>query len=211
VLSILVSGRSLQELGAESGQFFRWRFLTRDLWWASNPYSLSAAPRGDILRITVKNLGEHSAALARLRPGTRVITEGPYGAMTAARRASRKVLLIAAGIGITPLRALFETLPAGPGELTLVYRVSRNADVVFGDELAAIAHQRGARLHIVSGPRTELGYDPLSTAALTSNIPDLRHYDVYVCGPDPMTASVTRALRTAHVPRRRIHHESFEF
>jgi ferredoxin-NADP reductase len=211
VLSILVSGRSLSELGAESGQFFRWRFLTRDLWWAFNPYSLSAAPREDTLRITVKNFGQHSAALARLRPGTRVLTEGPYGAMTAARRSKRKVLLIAGGIGITPLRALFETLPAAPGDLTLVYRLSDDADAVFRDELTAIARYRGARLEIVPGRRTELGYDPLSAAALAANIPGLRDHDVYLCGPEPMTTAVVSALRTAKVPGRRIHHESFEF
>jgi predicted ferric reductase len=211
VVSIVVHGRDLQELRAESGQFFRWRFLTRDLWWASNPYSLSAAPHGDTLRITAKDLGEHSAALARLRPGTRVLAEGPYGAMTAARRSRRKVLLIAGGIGITPLRALFESLPARPGDLTLLYRVSRDTDVVFGDELTAIAQQRGARLHIVTGRRGELGYDPLSAPALTTNIPDLPDYDVYLCGPEPMAASVVSALRAAKVPRRRIHHESFEF
>lgn len=211
VLSIVVSGRHLHELRAESGQFFRWRFLTRDLWWAFNPYSLSAAPRGDTLRITVKKFGEHSAALARLRPGTRVLTEGPYGAMTAARRTKRKVLLIAGGIGITPLRALFETMPAGPGELTLVYRLSDDADAVFRDELIAIARHRGARLEIVAGRRAELGYDPLSAAALTENISGLRDHDVYLCGPEPMTTAVVGALRTAKVPARRIHHESFEF
>jgi predicted ferric reductase len=211
VWSIVVSGRRLAELRAEAGQFFRWRFLTRSLWWAANPYSLSAAPHGNSLRITVKNLGEHSAALARLRPGTRVLAEGPYGALTAARRTRRKVLLIAGGIGITPLRALFESLPAGPGELTLVYRVSRHADAVFGQELTAIAGRRDARLYLVSGRRSDLGHDPLSAAALTSNIADLRDHDVYLCGPEPMTAAVLAALREAGVPRRRIHTESFEF
>jgi predicted ferric reductase len=210
-VSIVVTGRNLAELGAESGQFFRWRFLTRDLWWAANPYSLSAAPRADSLRITVKNFGEHSAALSRLRPGTRVVTEGPYGAMTAARRTKRKVLLIAGGIGITPLRALFESLPAHPGDLTLLYRVGREDEVVFGPELAALAQQRGARLVVVAGHRAELGYDPLSAPALAANIPDLRLHDVYLCGPDPMTRSTVQALRAAKVPRRRIHHESFEF
>jgi predicted ferric reductase len=211
VVSIVVSGRRLEELRAESGQFFRWRFLSRDLWWASNPYSLSAAPRPDSLRITVKDLGAHSADLTRVRPGTRVAAEGPYGALTAARRRRRKVLLVAGGIGITPLRALFESLPAGPRDLTLIYRTSRDADVVFRDELSRIAGARGARLHVVPGHRSELGYDPLSTPALLANVPDLRGHDVYVCGPDPMTASVTAALRQAKVPRRHIHRETFQF
>jgi predicted ferric reductase len=211
VASVVVTGRHLDELNAQSGQFFRWRFLTKDLWWAANPYSLSAGPRSDTLRITVKDLGRHSAALTRLHPGTRVFAEGPYGAMTAARRRRPKVLLIAGGVGITPLRALFETLPGDPGDVTLIYRSGREADVVFRAELAAIAQSRRAQLHIVTGHRRELGYDPLSTAVLSASVPALREHDVYVCGPDGMTAAAVAALRRAKVPRRQIHHETFEF
>jgi len=211
VVSVLIGGRHLDELRAESGHFFRWRFLTRDLWWAANPYSLSAAPRPDQLRITAKNLGGHSAALTSLRPGTWVLAEGPYGAMTAGRRRRRKVLLIAGGIGITPLRALFESLPADAGDLTLLYRVSRPTDVVFRRELTAIAEQRGARLHILTGRRSSLGHDPLSAEALTTNLPDLSQHDVYVCGSPALTAAVHAALREAGVPRRHIHSELFEF
>jgi ferredoxin-NADP reductase len=211
VVSVLVRGHHLEELRAESGQFFRWRFLARDSWWASNPYSLSAAPRPDVLRITVKDFGDHSRALGAVRPGTRVLAEGPYGALTAARRRQRKVLLIAGGVGITPLRALFETLPAAPGDLTLVYRVSSPWDVVFRQELQELAAARGARLAIVAGRRAELGLDPLSTPALLANVPNLREHDVFLCGPAAMTESTIRALRAAGVPRRQIHHESFEF
>jgi predicted ferric reductase len=211
VVSIFVSGRRLNELNAESGQFFRWRFLTSGLWWAANPYSLSAAPRGGLLRITVKNLGAHSAALRWLRPGTRVLAEGPYGAMTRVKRRNRKVLLIAGGIGITPLRALFESLPGGPGDVRLLYRVSRESDVVFGNELVTIAQRRGAPLHVLTGSRDRLGYDPLSAECLAATVPDLKSHDVYVCGPDGMICAVLAALRQAGVPRRHIHHESFEF
>lgn len=115
VVSVLISGRRLHRLGAEAGQFFRWRFLTKGLRWSANPYSLSAPPRPNLMRITVKSVGKHSTALSRLEPGTRVWAEGPYGAMTAGRRSRNKVLLIAGGAGITPLRALFEMLPGGPG------------------------------------------------------------------------------------------------
>jgi predicted ferric reductase len=211
VVSIVLRGHHVNELRAEAGQFFRFRFLTRDLWWSSNPYSLSALPRGNRLRITVKDLGGHSAALARLRPGTRVFAEGPYGALTAARRRRRKVVLIAGGIGITPLRALFEALPGAPGDVRLIYRTSHADDVVFRAELEAIARARGARLHLLTGRRADLGHDPLSARALTANVPDLSERDVYVCGPDAMTRSVVAALRAARGPRRQIHHESFEF
>ena len=210
IVSVVVGGRHLDELRAESGQFFRWRFLSRGLWWTSSPYSLSAGPQPDRLRITVKDFGDHSRALAGVRPGTRVIAEGPYGAVTAAVRRRRKVLLIGGGIGVTPLRALFETLPAGPGDLTFVYRASHEGDVIFRDELARLARARLADLRFLTGRRAELGYDPLSADALAYNVPDLVHHDVYLCGPPGMTDAVTGALRTAGVPRRQIHHESFE-
>jgi predicted ferric reductase len=210
-VTVVVSGRYLQELRAESGQFFRWRFLTRDLWWVSSPYSLSAAPRDDLLRITVKALGDHSAALVNLRPGTRVFAEGPYGAMTAALRRRRKVLLIAGGVGITPLRALFETIPAGSGQLTLLYRASEEGDVLFRQELEKLAARRAATVRFLVGRRTTLGWDPLSAAALAANIPDLAEHDVYLCGPSGMTAAIRTSLITAGVPRAQVHSESFEF
>jgi ferredoxin-NADP reductase len=211
VVSVVVSGRHLDELLAQTGQFFRWRFLTRDLWWVSTPYSLSAPVQPTRLRITAKALGDHSRALAHIKAGTRVFTEGPYGAMTAGLRRKRKVLLVAGGVGITPMRALFETIPAGPGDLTLVYRASREADVVFRSELETIAARRQARLHIITGRRADLGGDPLSAPVLARNIPDLAEHDVYLCGPTGMASSATAALRRAGVARRHIHHESFEF
>jgi predicted ferric reductase len=211
VVSVLIGGVHVDELQTEPGQFFRWRFLTKGLWWAANPYSLSAPVEGGHLRITVKSLGDHSAAVARLRPGTRVFAEGPYGGFIPGRRRRRKVLLIGGGIGITPIRALFEALPAGPGDLTLVYRVGRAEEAALQGELETIAASRGARLHVVSGHRDELGADPLSATALRRNIPDLRDHDVFLCGPAAMRASVTAALRSAGVSARHIHQEAFEF
>ena len=212
VVSVLVTGRHLDELAARSrpGQFFRWRFLAPGLAWSANPYSLSAPPTGAGLRITVKQRGGHSTALGGLRPGTRVVAEGPYGAFTAARRSSPKVLLLAAGVGITPLRALFETIPAAPGALTLVYRAGREQDLVFRAELESIAAARGANLHYLVGARAEIG-EPLQTRTLLGLLPDLREHDVYLCGPDGMVRTAREALDTAGVPPRRIHHESFEF
>jgi predicted ferric reductase len=211
VVSVVIGGRHLAELRAESGQFFRWRFLTRDLWWTSSPYSLSEPPRPDRLRITVKAAGDHSDALRALAPGTRVVTEGPYGALTGARRRRRKVLLIAGGVGITPLRALLESLPAAPGDLTLIYRVSSLRDAVFRRELEAIAARRGAQVWFVAGSRGELAENPLSGGELTRRVPGLIDHDVYLCGPPGLAAAVTRELTGAGVPRRQIHHESFEF
>ncbi|WP_330334528.1 ferredoxin reductase family protein [Streptomyces sp. NBC_00536] len=207
VVSVHFTGEHLDELGGEPGQFLRWRFLTRGLWWTANPYSLSAPAHPHRLRITVKTAGGHSAALARLAPGTRVWAEGPYGGFTAHRRTAPKVLLLAGGVGITPLRALFETLP---GQVTLVYRARRPEDLALRGELDVIAARRRTTVHYVVDEPTACS-SPLTARALSALVPDLAAHDVYLCGPPGMAEAAIRALAEAGVPSRRIHHESFAF
>ena len=117
-------------------------------------------------------------------------------------------MLLAGGVGITPLRAMFATLP---GRVTLIYRASSERDIVFRDELNAIAAARGAAVHYVIGARGEIGGDPLTPRLLRSLAPGLDQQEVYVCGPAGMTSAAVKALRAAGVPKRSIHRESFEF
>ncbi|MEV4255595.1 ferredoxin reductase family protein [Spirillospora sp. NPDC049652] len=207
VVSVYVTGHRLDDLSARPGQFFRWRFLAPGMWGAANPYSLSAPARDGLLRITVKAAGDHSRALARLRPGTRVWAEGPYGAFTEARRTRRRVLLLAGGVGITPLRALFETLR---GDVTLVYLARRPEDLALRGELEALAARGDRRVLCFVDDPAEYSL-PLTAASLSSVVPDVAERDVYLCGPPGMARAARRALREAGVPARRVHHESFEF
>jgi len=209
VASIFLTGDRLDDLRAEAGQFFRLRFLHRDGWWQSHPFSLSAAPNGRYLRFTVKDVGDHTSSLAGLAPGTRVVAEGPYGAFTARRRARRGVLLIGGGLGITPVRALFSALDARPGELTLLYRASRVDDLVLRSELEELGRRRGAQVHYLIGPRTQRP-DPLGAEAIRSLVPDVAQRDVYVCGPPGMIDAAVASLRSLGVRRSRLHTERFD-
>ena len=204
VTSIEIGGEGLHRLRPRSGQFFSWRFLTRDRWFQTHPFSLSAAPDGRRLRITVKGLGDFSSQLAAVPVGTRVIAEGPYGTFTAARRRCPGAALIAGGAGITPIRALLEDMPGAPGEIVVVYRAARDSDLILREELDALAQSRGAQVHYLAGPDR-----PLSGPVLRELIPDLDQRDVYVCGPPEMTLSTRAMLRAVGVPARHINLESF--
>jgi predicted ferric reductase len=207
VTSIRVTGHHLGRLRPRPGQFLLWRFLTGGFWWTSHPFSLSEAPDGRSLRISVKASGDHTSRMRSIPVGTRVVAEGPYGAFTEAVRRRDKTLLIAGGIGITPVRALVETME---GDLTLVYRVLAEEDIVFGGELARLSERRDLTVRYVVGDHlASEGRDLLSTAHLRELVPDLAERDVFLCGPPAMVAAIERSVRRAGVPRRSLHVERF--
>jgi predicted ferric reductase len=207
VVSLLIVGDRLDRLPARAGQFFLWRFLARGHWWTSHPFSLSQEPDGRSFRITVKALGDHTARLAQLKPGTRVAAEGPFGVFTGERRQRDKVALIAGGIGITPIRALAEEMD---GDVVVLYRVLGPEDVVFADELTMLERSHGISVHVVAGDHaTPAGRSLLSPAHLLELVPDLKDREVYVCGPPAMTEAISRSVRRANVPSRFVHVERF--
>jgi predicted ferric reductase len=205
VVSVEIGGRALGRLRARSGQFFLWRFLTRDRWWEAHPFSLSAAPDGRRLRITVKSVGDFTGRLAALHAGTRVVVEGPFGAFTTASRRRARVALIAGGVGITPIRALLEDMPGGPGDIEVIYRALSERDVILRGEIEQLAERRGTRVHYVLGDHREPTAGELLTAEhLRALVPDIAARDVYVCGPPAMADATRESLLAAAVPRRQI-------
>jgi ferredoxin-NADP reductase len=212
VVSVWVAGQQLDRLGTRPGQYFHWRVLTRPLWRRSHPFSVSAVPVDGRMRFTVKAVGDYTDALLNLRPGVRVLASGPYGALTDRARRGRRVLLVAGGVGVAPLRALLEGLRAEASEITLVCRTDRPDQLIFTDEIDELARERGATVHVIHGPATsDAQTDPLGPHRLTALVPSLFDHDVYVCGPADMVEYTRRSLRTAGVRRQRIHTESFAF
>src|SRR5215813_9538846 len=187
ITSVYLRGRHLERLRARAGQFCLWRFRDRRGWTRANPFSLSAAPRPDLLRITVRDVGDGSSAVAGLLPGTRVLFEGPYGRFTGDVRRCARLTLIACGIGITPIRALLEAEHYRPGDATLIYRARRPEDFAFQSEIDAIASARGVDVIFLPGPRGPRGTwlpDGHGDARtwLGQMVPHLARSDVFVCG-----------------------------
>ncbi|MPZ82292.1 MAG: oxidoreductase [Actinophytocola sp.] len=206
VVSVHVTGRNLDRLPARAGQFFIWRFPGHNHWWLANPFSLSAAPNGRSLRLTARAVGATSAGLRRVPVGSRVFMEGPYGAFTSLHRTRPGALLIAGGVGITPVRALLEEQPRG--DVVVLYRVRSENDAVLLNEVRHLVAAHGGRLHLLAG-RTGDGVRPFEPDGLRYLVPDIANRDVYVCGPPAMTAAVLSALRLLRVPNSQVHAEKF--
>ena len=208
-VSIYITGRRLDRLTARAGQYFRWRFLSRGSWWQAHPFSLSAAPNGRWLRLTVKAVGRHTTRLQHLEPGARVLAHGPSGMFTADRRRRVRALLIAGGSGIAPVRALLEELPPGAA---VIYRARSETDLVFRAELDWLAQERGARVSYIVGARDDPVPRYLSgPRGLRELVPDVRRRDVYLCGPAGLVNASLKTLGRLHVPKRQIHLDPFEF
>ena len=191
IISVIMRGRKLHRLAAEGGQFFGWRFLTRGHFLMSHPYSLSAAPTENYLRITIKDLGDHSRSIAYLKRGTRVFVEGPYGAFTAGRATQPHVVMIGGGVGITPIRALMDEFRNGV-QLDVIYRASTAQDLVLKEELDYLVDTSNGsmRVHYLVGSRRD---HPMDAKSLKALVPRIADSDIYICGPGPLVETVKQA------------------
>ena len=189
--------------------------MTGPGWTQGHPYSRSAAPDGRSLRITARDTGR----LAALRPGTRVLFEGPYGRLTADVRTRRKVAVLASGIGITPGLALLQEIAGPQTDAIVVHRISTEADRLFADELTELSRKHGVRVLTAVGHRVagRSSWQPAGSAhpsdraALLRAVPDLVDRDVFVCGPPPWTEAVLAAVRAAGVAPAQLHIDHFSW
>ncbi|MCY0905385.1 ferredoxin reductase family protein [Arthrobacter sp. H14-L1] len=249
-VTISMSGRNLESLPVQAGQFLLWRFLAAGLWWHAHPFSLSAAP-GPIpapgrqtglstatattasstlpassalpasppqeLEITVRGLGAGSKKVLNVRPGTRVMIEGPYGIFTQQVRTSERIVMVGAGIGVAPIRSLLAEADFAPGNATVILRAGTVQEVYLLSEIDELCRRRGAYLFVEAGPRpaNRTHWLPSASAdsgfSLLSYTPELASSDVYVCGPGPWSALVLAEARAAGVPAGAVHYERFSW
>lgn len=222
VSSIEMEGRDLDRLRTKSGQFFIWRFLGGAGWTRGHPYTISAAPTKERLRITVQAVGDGSARAVAIKPGTRVVIEGPYGTLTEEVRRHPRMVMIAAGVGVTPFTGMLHDADYGPGEATLLFRTSSVEDAMHLGELETLAARRGFTLHMLAGRRRAPdswlpdwlpeGVDGRSDGDVLRQLaPDIAHADVFICGPERWNHLVRSSLKDAGVAIRDIHIEDYSW
>lgn len=184
-------------------------------------YSLSSAPSDGYLRISVKAQGPASRHLhERLKVGDVLEVRPPTGNFTLDQQSLRPLVLIGAGVGITPLMAMLrEQLSTGQGRRIYLFHGGRSlAELPFQQELVALKQRAGDLLdihralsqpepHAVQGRDFEFA-GRLGIAQVKATLA-LDDYDFYLCGPASFTQDLYEGLRTVHVPDARIHAEAF--
>ncbi|HYC83488.1 MAG TPA: ferredoxin reductase family protein [Candidatus Paceibacterota bacterium] len=210
-VSVYIAGRELEKFPIKPGQFMILRFLSQDLRWQSHPFSLSKVPDGKTLRVTVKELGDYTKQVKNVPLGTRVFIDGPYGVFTDFLGLSSKVLLIAGGIGITPIRSLAEEMLKKGHDVVLLYGNKTEEDIVFRSELEELQRKYPARIvNILSNAR---GYEGetghIDEEKIKRLVPDIVDRDIYLCGPVPMMDSLLGSFQKMGLAKERVHYERF--
>lgn len=210
-VSVHISGKNLNNFPVTAGQFMIFRFLTPSLFWEAHPFSLSQAPDGKQIRITVKNVGDFTKRMIQLPKNTRVIIDGPYGIFQAKQAKRNHILLIAGGIGITPLFSLMQEMLKDGKNIILLYTNRTKDDVVFNAQLDALQKKYSCTIHYLFTRDKEATkkVDRLSIGLIHSLVPDITKRAVYICGPQRMIDDVKNMLLTIGVDKSSIFYEKF--
>lgn len=205
-------------LDFRAGQFV---FLTL----AGTPFSLeqhpfsiaSSADRRDRLEFAVKELGDYTNTIGATPVGQVGYVDGPYGSLHLPTDPTAGILMVAGGIGISPIMSMLRTLRARRHDapVVVVYAADRIDDLAYGTELDDLTEHLALKVvRVLRVPPTEWNGERglvdtgLIDRHLTSD--DAATWYVVLCGPPPMMDVVERAVRDRGVPLRRIHSERFD-
>lgn len=207
VTSIYIDGNAMESFAFKAGQYANLTFLQEGMWY-THPFSFSSEPNGEYLRFTAKAAGDFTRTLGQLKEGTRVIIDGPLGVFTE-RSDKEKYLLIAGGIGITPILALAQSLSKKGKDVVVLYSIKKESDGVFMEEL------RRLPIRLVSiysdDPQASGEHGLMDAQCITRLAPDAQEREVYLCGPQPMMEFVVEQLESLKVSKKTVHFEKFAY
>lgn len=207
--SVYIAGKQMEDFKVEAGQFLILRFLTKDFWWQAHPFSLSQTPNNQGLRFTIKSAGDFTAKILDLKTGAKVIIDGPFGTFT--ERANKKVLLIAGGIGITPIYSLLGQMVRHRKNVILFYSNQTKDDIVFQKEIEQLKRKYKFTAHYFLSRERNKNYlwGRITKEKIKQLVKDVTGREIYLCGPIEMMSSLKKDLLDLGVFSSAIHYEKF--
>ncbi len=217
VWTLALRSRGHQGMHFEPGQF---AWITLDISpfrMREHPFSMSSsAVNSERLEFSIKALGDFTKRIKDVKPGTKAYLDGPYGVFTTDRYwDSAGFVLIAGGIGITPMMSMLVTAAERRDDrpFLLIYASKTWSDVTFREELDELKTQLDLTIvHVVKEPpedwQEETGY--VDRDLLEKYVPlhrGSRHY--FICAAPVMMDAVEAALHDLEVPVTNVHMEHF--
>lgn len=181
----------------------------------SRAYTLSSSPQDPFWQITIKAVGRVSRHLHQtLQVGDHIRVDGPFGDFNLTAQPCERPLLLSAGSGITPMWAMVrdELAKRPDANIRFIHSARSPADVIFADELAALAEAHPGVRHALileEAPSDHPWVGRLSPDMLRELAPDLHDRHAYLCGPAPYMVAVSSMLAELGLPPEQLHHESF--
>lgn len=180
-----------------------------------HPFTIASAPALDgRLSFSIKSVGDFTAAVRALKVGDTATVDGPYGRFSYRLRPPRDLVLIAGGIGITPMLGMLRTLAAEQSavKIVLVWGNATDRDIAFGDELAGLSEKLNLTVHhVISRTNTRGPIARVDRALLEKLLTPVADPLVFVCGPPAMMRDVSRDLKKIGVRSRDIVCEKFSY
>lgn len=192
-VSVYITGTEVEKFSFEPGQYVVIRFLDKNFWWQAHPFSFSSLPGHKSLRLTIKNSGDFTSQIKNIKIGTSVILDGPHGEFVSSQTKQDKFLLLAGGVGVTPLRALVEHFANFKKDVIMVYAARNKEEILFAKELVKY--------------KVKYVFGHLEKKILQNLIPDIASREVYICGPESFNKSMKRYSQEFGV--KSIHLEEF--
>jgi 3-phenylpropionate/trans-cinnamate dioxygenase ferredoxin reductase subunit len=201
-----------------AGQFAWLKIGSSSFVFEEHPFTIaSTAEQPHRKTFTIKALGDFSELLRGLRPGRRVFLDGPYGGFTIdGLDKSEGFVLIAGGVGITPMLSMLRTLTDRHDKRHhhLLVGARTVDELMLRSEIDELRDGLDlAVTEVIEAPPKEWGGETgrIDTELLERCLPrHYRHHDYFLCGPPPMVVAVGQQLRENGIPPRRIHTEQFD-
>lgn len=180
-----------------------------------HPFTISSAPSENIIRLTIKALGDFTSEIENLEPGTTAFVEGPYGNFTLDASIKTHNVFINGGIGITPTMSILQDLRSKQDQrqTTVIYGTPSFELTPFFEELKVLSSELNLKVvHVFEEAPDdwdgETGF--ITEEIMKRQLPDdISNCEFFVCGPPPMMDMAESTLRKWGVPVYRVHSERF--
>lgn len=195
----------LQSFEFSPGQFI---FITIDkagIRRENHPFSLTSVSGESKISIAAKVVGDYTKTLPLATPGAHVYVEGPYGRFSYEYFKNKKQLWIAGGIGVTPFVSMIKSIPVDY-QVKFYYLVSDISEAVFENEIKQIVTQKN---NIQFNLHESKIKGRLQAENLAQLLPDLKEYEIFICGPAGMMYSLRDQFKKIGIKGSQIHTEEF--